>query len=599
MFSAKEIIGKNLMSVIDSQGKIRKSFFWYLDKQDKKKVNKLSKHNAFRYVKDFLPAFGIYKYRDPAVEDGTYLVIQKNGRRVRILGDLKDPLCTDKIFSWTEEALKYLSGIAGDIPHQSLEERLHSCADLFTQWTIRFLPTLPEVESNSNSDGTGKWEKVPQRPLTDSRDQSYVCFENGLVVIRGDREPTLIPYQTLPPEIFIWDSEIRQCEISEETLQLGPHGHWWDFFQNLAKEDRGDAWVVNPGLLQTLVTAYGYLLHNFYPPDLRRAIVFYDRTHLIREGGNGKSIIAKSFNHIKPVHFIDGKRMDGDNLRFMLSGYTPDKKIVVTSDTRQDFKLEDHYNLITDGFTVEKKGKDTVVISEDAAPKLIITTNYTINATERSDRRRLFFAPISTYYGTLDDQTGRSPADEHGGKWLLRKDSWGPEDFTAFYATCVHCIHEYLKEGLIPFKDNVLAERQLLGTTSGDDLLLRELTAFINGVVEGKKEVSRDEVLNFYSYVPELERYQGYKEQWKVRVFKNVAIGLGYQVNPGRPNGRYQKVINGEHIDFYAVLPATQPTNPLKQKEEKEEVVQKELPKGIDPNSPFANFKFGDEEEDS
>jgi len=269
------------------------------------------------------------------------------------------------------------------------------------------------------------------------------------------------------------------------------------------------------------------------------------------------------------------------------------------SDTRQDFKLEDHYNLITDGFTVEKKGKDTVVISEDAAPKLIITTNYTINATERSDRRRLFFAPISTYYGTLDDQTGRSPADEHGGKWLLRKDSWGPEDFTAFYATCVHCIHEYLKEGLIPFKDNVLAERQLLGTTSGDDLLLRELTAFINGVVEGKKEVSRDEVLNFYSYVPELERYQGYKEQWKVRVFKNVAIGLGYQVNPGRPNGRYQKVINGEHIDFYAVLPATQPTNPLKQKEEKEEVVQKELPKGIDPNSPFANFKFGDEEEDS
>ena len=58
MFTAKEIIGTGTMSVIDKGGKIRQAFFWYPDKEDKKKIAKLTKHNAFRYVQDFLPAFG-------------------------------------------------------------------------------------------------------------------------------------------------------------------------------------------------------------------------------------------------------------------------------------------------------------------------------------------------------------------------------------------------------------------------------------------------------------------------------------------------------------------------------------------------------------
>ena len=65
MFTAKEIIGTGTMSVIDKGGKIRQAFFWYPDKEDKKKIAKLTKHNAFRYVRDFLPAFELYKFRDP------------------------------------------------------------------------------------------------------------------------------------------------------------------------------------------------------------------------------------------------------------------------------------------------------------------------------------------------------------------------------------------------------------------------------------------------------------------------------------------------------------------------------------------------------
>ena len=64
MYSAKDIVGRDTMSVIDKGGSIRKSFFWYPDKKDPKKIAPLTKHNAFRYVQEFLPAFGFYKFRE-------------------------------------------------------------------------------------------------------------------------------------------------------------------------------------------------------------------------------------------------------------------------------------------------------------------------------------------------------------------------------------------------------------------------------------------------------------------------------------------------------------------------------------------------------
>ena len=231
-------------------------------------------------------------------------------------------------------------------------------------------------------------------------------------------------------------------------------------------------------MLQTLVTSYGYLLHNFYPPENRRAIVFYDRTAEWKAGGKGKSIVAKSFKHIKPWHFVDMKKEKSGDNRFLMSGFTPDKEIVVLSDTRKEFDLESIYNQITDGFTLEDKGVAKLVIPEDRAPKTIITTNYTIDASARSDRRRLWCVPISTYYGEQEELTGKTPADFHGGR-LLDKHIWDEKEWGAFYTTCVHCLDQYLKHGLQKFDDNVLQERQLLKVVYGDQTLLEELTSFI------------------------------------------------------------------------------------------------------------------------
>lgn len=93
-------------------------------------------------------------------------------------------------------------------------------------------------------------------------------------------------------------------------------------------------------------------------------------------------------------------------------------------DTRKEFDLESIYNQITDGFTFEYKGVAKLVVPEEQTPKMIITTNDTIDASARSDRRRLWFVPISTGYGEQEELlTDRTPADFNGER-LLDKHLW-------------------------------------------------------------------------------------------------------------------------------------------------------------------------------
>ena len=55
---------------------------------------------------------------------------------------------------------------------------------------------------------------------------------------------------------------------------------------------------------------------------------------------------------------------------------------------------------------------------------------------------------------------------------LLKEYSWTAEDWSAFYVTCIYCLHQYLEKGLVPFDDRVLHDRQLLVAAGHDESLL-------------------------------------------------------------------------------------------------------------------------------
>ena len=154
---------------------------------------------------------------------------------------------------------------------------------------------------------------------------------------------------------------------------------------------------------------------------------------------------------------------------------------MILSDTSQEFNFERFYNQITDGFTVEWKRGHKFVMDPAKSPKLVITTNFTINSINRSDKRRQFFVPIGTFYGTLWDSEHKTPADLHGG-WLLDKHSWTDDDWGDFYATCAYCLQEYLDHGLVPFDDEVRQDQQLLKVCKGNEPLLQEIEGLIVGL---------------------------------------------------------------------------------------------------------------------
>ena len=106
------------------------------------------------------------------------------------------------------------------------------------------------------------------------------------------------------------------------------------------------------------------------------------------------------------------RAVEGDQ-RFVMGGYTEDKRVVLISYLRKDWELEDYYNMISDGFTVEGKGKPVFTIPKKLAPKLLLNTN------THPCGRSLRPSPRSPSHQSVlcspQRLPGKTPADVHGG----------------------------------------------------------------------------------------------------------------------------------------------------------------------------------------
>ncbi len=57
----------------------------------------------------------------------------------------------------------------------------------------------------------------------------------------------------------------------------------------------------------------------------------------------------------------------------------------------------------------------------------------------------------------------------------------------------------------------------------------------------------KEEVVAFYLYHSEFERFTQYKSNWKLTTFKKVCAGLEYRINPDREGNRWLKSVNVEN----------------------------------------------------
>jgi hypothetical protein len=96
----------------------------------------------------------------------------------------------------------------------------------------------------------------------------------------------------------------------------------------------------------------------------------------------------------------------------------------------------------------------------------------------------------------------------------------------------------------------------LLTAVGNHEDLLNILREFIEKVVSLKEgKTSKSEILKALDH-PDLEElHNHWSGNWHLRCFKRLAEAMGYQINPGRKDGRWQRSINGKVEDCFMLVP--------------------------------------------
>ena len=102
-----------------------------------------------------------------------------------------------------------------------------------------------------------------------------------------------------------------------------------------------------------------------------------------------------------------------------------DTKIVLFDDVHRKFDFEKLFPVITEGIQVERKYKNRITIPYSDSPKVLITTNYALNGTGSSFRRRLYEFQLSQFFN--DENT---PFRKFGRVFF---EGWDVDQWNMFY----------------------------------------------------------------------------------------------------------------------------------------------------------------------
>lgn len=207
----------------------------------------------------------------------------------------------------------------------------------------------------------------------------------------------------------------------------------------------------------TMKSVIGYLLHSHKTSANNKAIILNDETVSDNpNGGSGKGILISSINHMKKVSTIDGKTFDF-NKSFPYQTVSTDCQVLAFDDVKKNFDFERLFSLITEGLTIEYKGKDAIKLPVKDSPKIAISTNYTIKSEGGSFQRRMFEVELSSHFGVH-----HTPLDEFG---CMLFEDWNDIEWSRFDQFMINCIQYYLENGLVKCELKNLNLRKFINTT--------------------------------------------------------------------------------------------------------------------------------------
>lgn len=324
----------------------------------------------------------------------------------------------------------------------------------------------------------------------DTKSNSWIYFSNTAVCITKD-EPLLVPYAKLPG--CIWESQLLTREFSYIQNPDDFQNCEFSQFISLICGGHTPSEQSNDKIL-ALMSVSGFLLHSYKDPTKPNAIVFTDEVISDNpQGGTGKGIYIKSILKFRKHHYIDGKSFTFDR-SFLWMGIDLDTKLVVMDDLRKNFEFERLFSAITEGLTIENKGKNSFYIPFDNSPKFILTANSALRGEGNSHERRKLEIEFSNFFNKENNP------QTYFGHHLY--DDWNQTEWLHFDNFMVFCLQLYFQHGLISPKSKNIEYKKLVANTSSEFLEWAS-----DNIIKGKVEPKRQFYELFVSQCPEQKRF--------------------------------------------------------------------------------------------
>jgi len=361
-----------------------------------------------KFYKEFLPVLGINYY---------------NKQLVKITGNIIKQISIKDLKNIVLEEVKLLNISAGD--KDKIESKI--------------------ISSDSFLYAAGKKDYIKEVELEldiikDTKDTANLFFQNCWVELTKDsiNIRPLAECQSLILETQIIKRDFTECEFD-------PNFSFYQFMVNITSTKNNEDWVENNENLATLVSSLGYLLHNYKDPTNAKAVVFIDEQDKDSlgsqsQGGTGKSLMGVALGHMLYHTSISGKSLKNSD-RFVFQDVTLGMKMVILNDLSKGYDFENLYVLITENFKTERKNKDKITIPFEDSPKLLISTNRVISRDDASSVRRKYQVEFSHYYDAL-----YQPGQDFNETFFT---DWNSDSWNKYFSLMIHCIQEYLKNGLV------------------------------------------------------------------------------------------------------------------------------------------------------
>jgi len=287
----------------------------------------------------------------------------------------------------------------------------------------------------------------PDIPIhKDTKSKSYFYFKNGFLEVNENKTIFHESYKDLG-EYKLWGNLVKPVEYTINNEPCEFEG----FLYKVSNK--------NKERFDILRSVIGYLLHRYKDPHVTKAVVLNDENIDIDNpsGRTGKSLIAQAISYARNVLTIDAKVFDVKE-RFCWQNVTLSTEIINMDDIPKKFNLKPFYSILTGSMKVEEKGEKALILPFNISPKLVLTSNYTVNTSGASSRARVVEIALHNYYSD-----SFQPVHEYGHRFF---EDWDTIEWNRFYTFMAGCVQQYFKVGMLhTVSDKLIRNKSVNETT--------------------------------------------------------------------------------------------------------------------------------------